>query len=145
MSGGSYSSSSTSQPRRVGQISTALQGLAAVSLVRQWSRFGFPGCANQAFERYDDLTCSHTRQWCLHYQSRYRRAGLGAEVCRLCLAPAYCIFAADNDADKSRVFPNSIARSRAEKKVFVGDEIEDCRVPSGLAYRRPFEKVLHAS
>jgi len=40
-----------------------------------------------------------------------------------------------------RVFPNWIARSRVEKKVFVGDEIEKCRDFSGLAYRRPFERV----
>ena len=40
-----------------------------------------------------------------------------------------------------RIIPNSIARSRVEKKVFVGDEIDNCRDLSGLAYRRPFEKV----
>lgn len=41
----------------------------------------------------------------------------------------------------SRIFPNSIARSKVEKKIFVGDEIESCRDYSGVAYRRPFEKV----
>jgi actin-related protein 6 len=40
-----------------------------------------------------------------------------------------------------RVFDNSIARSRAERKVFVADEVERCRDMSGIAYRRPFEKV----
>lgn len=40
-----------------------------------------------------------------------------------------------------RLFPNSIVRSKIEKKVFVGDEIESCRDYSGLAYRRPFERV----
>ncbi|KAK8847430.1 actin-like protein ARP6 [Kwoniella newhampshirensis] len=41
-----------------------------------------------------------------------------------------------------RVFPNSIARSRAERKVYVGDEIEDCRDLSGIVYRRPFDKGM---
>ena len=40
-----------------------------------------------------------------------------------------------------RLFPNSIARSRVEKKLYVGDEIENCRDLSGLVYRRPFERV----
>ena len=40
-----------------------------------------------------------------------------------------------------RICPNSIARSRAEKKVYVADEIENCRDHSGVVYRRPFERV----
>ena len=40
-----------------------------------------------------------------------------------------------------RIYPNSIARSRAEKKVYVADEIENCRDHSGVMYRRPFERV----
>lgn len=44
----------------------------------------------------------------------------------------------------SRVIPNSIARSRAEKKVYVADEVESCRDLSSLAYRRPFERVSFA-
>lgn len=44
-----------------------------------------------------------------------------------------------------RCFPNSIVRSRAEKKVFVGDEVENCKDLSGLAYRRPFERVSYGS
>ena len=40
-----------------------------------------------------------------------------------------------------RIYPNSIARSRVERKVFVGDEIHTCRDLSGIVYRRPFEKV----
>ena len=41
----------------------------------------------------------------------------------------------------SRILPNSIARSKIERKVFVGDEVDSCRDLSGLAFRRPFEKV----
>ncbi|WVO16547.1 actin-like protein ARP6 [Cryptococcus depauperatus] len=37
------------------------------------------------------------------------------------------------------VFPNSIARSRSEKKIYVGDEIDGCKDLSGIVYRRPFE------
>jgi actin-related protein 6 len=40
-----------------------------------------------------------------------------------------------------RIIPNSIARSRAEKKVYVADEVESCKDLSSLAYRRPFERV----
>lgn len=43
--------------------------------------------------------------------------------------------------EEPRVFHNSIARSRVEKRVYVADEIEQCKDLSGLAYRRPFEKV----
>ncbi|CAD6589838.1 MAG: Actin- protein 6, partial [Tremellales sp. Tagirdzhanova-0007] len=56
---------------------------------------------------------------------------------------AYTIKAGISGIDwEPRVFPNSIARSRIEKKVFVGDEIEDCKDLSGLAYRRPFERGM---
>jgi hypothetical protein len=55
---------------------------------------------------------------------------------------AYNIKAGYSGIDwEPRVFPNSIARSRAERKVLVADEIEGCRDLSGIAYRRPFEKV----
>jgi len=40
-----------------------------------------------------------------------------------------------------RVYPNSIARSRAEKRVYVADEIGSCKDMSGIVYRRPFERV----
>ncbi|WWD21521.1 actin-like protein ARP6 [Kwoniella shandongensis] len=41
-----------------------------------------------------------------------------------------------------RVFPNSIARSRTEKKVYVSDEIDDCKDLSGIVYRRPFDRGM---
>jgi actin-related protein 6 len=41
-----------------------------------------------------------------------------------------------------RIFPNSIARSRTEKKVFVGDEVGECKDFSGVVYRRPFERGM---
>ena len=43
--------------------------------------------------------------------------------------------------EEPRVYPNSIARSRAEKRVYVADEIEKCKDMSGIVYRRPFERV----
>jgi hypothetical protein len=57
---------------------------------------------------------------------------------------AYTIKAGFSGIDfDPRVFPNSIARSRAEKKVYVADEIENCRDHSGIVYRRPFERVSY--
>ncbi|WVR04653.1 actin-like protein ARP6 [Kwoniella sp. DSM 27419] len=41
-----------------------------------------------------------------------------------------------------KVFPNSIARSRTEKKVYVSDEINECHDLSGIVYRRPFERGM---
>ncbi|OCF32584.1 actin-like protein ARP6 [Kwoniella heveanensis BCC8398] len=41
-----------------------------------------------------------------------------------------------------RVFPNSIARARTEKRVYVSDEIDNCRDLSGVVYRRPFERGM---
>ncbi|WVQ75999.1 actin-like protein ARP6 [Cryptococcus sp. DSM 104548] len=46
------------------------------------------------------------------------------------------------DWDPRITSPNSIARSRTEKKVYVGDEIDGCRDLSGVVYRRPFEKGM---
>jgi actin-related protein 6 len=40
-----------------------------------------------------------------------------------------------------RLFPNSIVRSKGDKKTYVADEIERCRDYGGLQYRRPFERV----
>lgn len=58
---------------------------------------------------------------------------------------AYTIKAGFSGIDfDPRVFPNSIARSRAEKKVYVADEIENCRDHSGIVYRRPFERVSYS-
>ena len=47
----------------------------------------------------------------------------------------------------SRIFPNSIARSRTDKdrRVYVADEIEQCRDLSGLVYRRPFDRGMLVS
>jgi actin-related protein 6 len=57
---------------------------------------------------------------------------------------AYTIKAGYSGVDwEPRVFPNSIARSRAEKKVYVADEIDNCRDLSGIVYRRPFERVSY--
>jgi actin-related protein 6 len=55
---------------------------------------------------------------------------------------AYTIKAGYAGVDEEpRIYPNSVARSRAEKKVYVADEIDNCRDLSGIVYRRPFEKV----
>lgn len=47
----------------------------------------------------------------------------------------------------SRIFPNSIARSRTDKdrRVYVSDEIEQCRDLSDIVYRRPFDKGMLVS
>ncbi|KIR35961.1 actin-like protein ARP6 [Cryptococcus deuterogattii MMRL2647] len=56
---------------------------------------------------------------------------------------AYEIKAGISGVDwEPRVSPNSIARSRTEKKVYVGDEIDNCKDFSGIVYRRPFEKGM---
>ncbi len=39
------------------------------------------------------------------------------------------------------ISPNSIFRSRAEKRTYIGDEISRCGDFGGGVYRRPFEKV----
>ncbi|KAG0321967.1 Actin- protein 6 [Linnemannia gamsii] len=41
-----------------------------------------------------------------------------------------------------RTFANNITRSKAERKTFVGDQLETCKDFSGLYYRLPFEKGL---
>ncbi|KAL7421477.1 Actin-related protein 6 [Cryptotrichosporon argae] len=59
---------------------------------------------------------------------------------------AYTIKAGFAGVDvEPRVVPNSIARSRVERRVFVADEIDACRDLSGLAYRRPFERGMLVS
>ncbi|WWD07640.1 actin-like protein ARP6 [Kwoniella europaea PYCC6329] len=56
---------------------------------------------------------------------------------------AYNIKAGISGVDwELRIFPNSIARSRTEKKVYVSDEIDNCRDLSGIVYRRPFERGM---
>lgn len=40
-----------------------------------------------------------------------------------------------------RLFPNAVVRSRTDRRVYVADEVEQCRDLSGIAYRRPFERV----
>lgn len=55
---------------------------------------------------------------------------------------AYTIKAGFAHVDEEpRIYPNSIARSRVEKRVYVADEIDQCRDLSGIVYRRPFERV----
>lgn len=55
---------------------------------------------------------------------------------------AYTIKAGFAHVDEEpRVLPNSIARSRVEKRVYVADEIDQCRDLSGIVYRRPIERV----
>jgi len=46
------------------------------------------------------------------------------------------------DYGEPRLFPNSIARSKVDKKTYIADEIERCRDFSGLQYRRPFERGM---
>ncbi|WRT64746.1 actin-like protein ARP6 [Kwoniella shivajii] len=56
---------------------------------------------------------------------------------------AYDIKAGISGIDwEPRIFPNSIVRSRTEKKVYVSDEIDNCRDTSGVVYRRPFERGM---
>ncbi|WWC59496.1 actin-like protein ARP6 [Kwoniella dejecticola CBS 10117] len=56
---------------------------------------------------------------------------------------AYEIKAGISGVDEEpRRFPNSIARSRTEKQVYVSDEIDRCKDLSGIVYRRPFEKGM---
>lgn len=40
-----------------------------------------------------------------------------------------------------RLFPNAVVRSRTDRRVYVTDEIEQCRDLSGIAFRRAFERV----
>ncbi|KAG0047486.1 Actin- protein 6 [Gryganskiella cystojenkinii] len=47
-----------------------------------------------------------------------------------------------DDADSYRSIPNNITRSKAERRTFVGDQLETCKDFSGLYYRLPFEKGL---
>ncbi|KAF9924112.1 Actin- protein 6 [Linnemannia zychae] len=49
-------------------------------------------------------------------------------------------FADENTPYKT--FANNITRSKAERKTFVGDQLETCKDYSGLYYRLPFEKGL---
>nr|XP_019008456.1 actin-like protein ARP6 [Kwoniella pini CBS 10737]OCF47237.1 actin-like protein ARP6 [Kwoniella pini CBS 10737] len=56
---------------------------------------------------------------------------------------AYDIKAGISGVDwEPRIFPNSIARSRNEKRVYVSDEIDQCKDLSGIVYRRPFERGM---
>ncbi|WWC86887.1 actin-like protein ARP6 [Kwoniella dendrophila CBS 6074] len=56
---------------------------------------------------------------------------------------AYSIKAGISGIDSEpRIFPNSIARARNEKKVYVSDEIDQCKDLSGIVYRRPFERGM---
>ncbi|KAF9902946.1 Actin- protein 6 [Linnemannia zychae] len=51
---------------------------------------------------------------------------------------------ADEDSPY-RTFSNNITRSKAERKTFVGDQLDTCKDFSGLYYRLPFEKGLLTS
>ena len=51
-------------------------------------------------------------------------------------------FADDPASTSYRTIPNNITRSKAERKTFVGDQLETCKDFSGLYYRLPFEKGL---
>ncbi|KAI1321205.1 Actin- protein 6 [Mortierella claussenii] len=44
-----------------------------------------------------------------------------------------------------RTIPNNITRSKAERRTFVGDQLEACKDFSGLYYRLPFEKGMLTS
>ena len=45
-----------------------------------------------------------------------------------------------------RVIPNSVFKVKSERrKVFVGDQIDECKDYSGLFYLLPFQKVLYYS
>lgn len=46
------------------------------------------------------------------------------------------------DGTSYRTISNNITRSKAERKTFVGDQLDTCKDFSGLYYRLPFEKVL---
>ncbi|KAF9105019.1 Actin- protein 6 [Mortierella sp. GBA35] len=50
-----------------------------------------------------------------------------------------------NEDTPYRTFSNNITRSKAERKTFVGDQLETCKDFSGLYYRLPFEKGLLTS
>ncbi|KAF9128586.1 Actin- protein 6 [Mortierella sp. 14UC] len=50
-----------------------------------------------------------------------------------------------DDNTPYRTFSNNITRSKAERKTFVGDQLETCKDFSGLYYRLPFEKGLLTS
>lgn len=41
-----------------------------------------------------------------------------------------------------RTIPNNITRSKAERKTFIGDQLETCKDLSALYYRLPFEKGM---
>ena len=41
-----------------------------------------------------------------------------------------------------RLSPNALIRSKVSKKVYIGNEYDDLNDKSGLAFRRPMEKVL---
>ncbi|WOO80535.1 Actin-like protein ARP6 [Vanrija pseudolonga] len=59
---------------------------------------------------------------------------------------AYTIKAGISGVDEEpRFFPNSIVRSRADKRLFVSDDIENCRDLSGAVFRRPFERGMLVS
>ncbi|ORY30390.1 actin family [Naematelia encephala] len=56
---------------------------------------------------------------------------------------AYNIKAGFSGVDwEPRIFPNSIARSRVDKKIHIGNELDNCRDLSGLVYRRPFDRGM---
>lgn len=43
---------------------------------------------------------------------------------------------------EAKIYPNSIARSKAEKRTYVADELDACQDLGGLLYRRPFERGM---
>lgn len=42
---------------------------------------------------------------------------------------------------ESRIFANSVTRSKQDKRNYVADEIDECRDFGNLIFRRPFELV----
>lgn len=42
-----------------------------------------------------------------------------------------------------RIFPNNLARSKAEKRTFVADEIDDAKDLSALNHRSAFDRVSY--
>ncbi|BEI84061.1 hypothetical protein CcaverHIS002_0406650 [Cutaneotrichosporon cavernicola] len=56
---------------------------------------------------------------------------------------AYSIKAGVSGVDaEPRFFPNAVARSRTDRRIYVSDEIEAARDLSGIAYRRAFERGM---
>ncbi|CAK9780965.1 unnamed protein product [Cutaneotrichosporon oleaginosum] len=56
---------------------------------------------------------------------------------------AYTIKAGVAGSDvEPRFFPNAVARSRTDRRIFVSDEIDTAKDLSGIAYRRAFERGM---